>query len=163
MNGSLVAPQVEVFAGGPGRFAGDSWRCTCSTGSAFCRPHEDSQRYPHSARVCSRIHSPLRAVKPNMPKASVTPGTTRLSPRRGADSRIRGFADSSIQVALCGRGSLHAARWVDARRRTTGAVGRSMLPVFHYPGRYTELVVVRLGASGLREARQSPLPAGVQI
>lgn len=84
-----------MFAGGPGRFAGDSWRCTCSTGSAFCRPHGDSQRYPHSARVCSRIHGPLRAVKPNMPKASVTPGTTRLSARRGTDS--------SIQVALCGR------------------------------------------------------------
>ncbi|EAT79280.1 hypothetical protein SNOG_13396 [Parastagonospora nodorum SN15] len=59
-----------------------------------------------------------------MPKASVTPGTIRLSARRGADS--------SIQVALCGRRSMQ--RWVDARRRTSGAVGLlPRQPVFRHP------------------------------
>jgi hypothetical protein len=50
--GARLRSHVVQLAGGPGRYAGDSWRC--STRAVFYRQHGDSQRYPHRRDTCWR-------------------------------------------------------------------------------------------------------------
>jgi hypothetical protein len=112
-------------------------------GACFVDNMETVKDTPTRRDTCE---GPLRAVKPNIAKASATPGTARLSARPGCQF---------IHLALCGYCSMQC--W------TLVAVP-SQKSVFRHPGSmqvshgWGMLSGRRVRTTG--QPRQSPLPAG---
>jgi hypothetical protein len=131
VKGTLVAPQVWTVrtsrAWGPGRFAGDSWRCRAGA-RCFVDNMETVNDTPTRRDTCD----PLRAVKPNMPKTRLVMESQRQAPHAPVSqprTALSGTAAStSVQMKLqtdsAGRAPRCVLTGAHTRRAAQSSVSR---------------------------------------